>query len=150
MFNIADAINPYLIYIKIGAVLVTAGLLIWAGVWFRGVLAERDTLKSVQEEQRRKVDEANHRAALAEAAQQQYQQTIREVVDAVKRIRIQSNNYISGIETAPAPDVPDGGRVVLVPGGMPSLDAALAAFGNHSAGRAAAHPAATGSRPPGR
>lgn len=134
----ANAASPYLLAIKIGGVVIVAGLLIWAGVWFKGVLGERAALKSNAEAMAKQVLEANHRADLAIAAQKQYQQTILEVVDAVRKIKIQSNNYISSIETAPAPAVADGGSVLLVPGGMPDLDKAIALFGGYSASRATA------------
>lgn len=130
--------NPYLLYIKIAAVAAVAGLLIWAGIWFKGVLDERATLKANAEAMAKQVMDANHKAALAEAAQVQYQQTIKEVVDAVRKIKIQSNNYISQIDTAPPPAGADGDSVLLVPGGMPDLDKTLALFTGYSSGRAAA------------
>lgn len=134
----ANAASPYLLAIKIGGVVIVAGLLIWAGIWFKGVLDERAALKSNTEAMAKQVIDANHKAALAEAAQIQYQQTIQEVVDAVRKIKIQSNNYISSIDTAPPPAVADGGSVLLVPGGMPDLDKAIALFGGYSASRATA------------
>lgn len=132
----ANSANPYLLAIKIGSVVVVAGLLIWAGVWFKGVLDERSTLAANAERMASDVLDANHRADMAVAAQKQYQQTLREVVDAVRKIKIKSSNYINTLETAPAPDVADGDSMVLVPGGMPDLDAAIAMFTQHSTSRA--------------
>lgn len=132
----ANAASPYLLAIKIGGVAVVAGLLIWAGVWFKGVLDERSTLAANAERMAKDVLDANHRADLAVAAQKQYQQTLREVVDAVRKIKIQSSNYINTIETAPAPDVADGAGMLLVPGGVPDLDAAIALFTQRSTSRA--------------
>ena len=140
-----SAINPYLLYIKIGAIAILAGALIWAGIWFKGVLADRDRLQVASVVQARQLADATHRAELAESANREYQQTIKEIVDAIKAIKINSNNYINSIESAPVPAVPDGGVVLLVPGGVPSLpgSAALPAlFGDYSSGRAAASAAA--------
>lgn len=132
----AAMVNPYLLYIKIAAAAISAGLLIWAGIWFKGVLDERANLKANAEAMAKQVIDANHKAVLAEAAQIQYQQTIKEVVDAVRKIKVQSNNYINQIDSEPPPAVADGNSVLLVPGGMPDLDQAIAMFTGYSSSRA--------------
>ncbi len=145
-----SAVNPYLLYIKIGAVALLAGGLIWAGIWFRGVLADRDRLQAASVTQAQQLTAATHRAELAESANREYQQTIKEIVDAINAIKISSNNYINSIESAPVPSVPDGGSVLLVPGGVPSLpgSAALPAlFGTYSTSRTAASTAAGSGHP---
>lgn len=119
--TVTTAVNPYLLYVKIGVAALLAGALIWAGIWFRGVLSERDTLRGNAEAMAQRVITESHRAELAEQANRQYQQTIKEIIDAIKSIKINSHNYINTIETAPPPAVPDGGAVLLVPGGVPSL-----------------------------
>jgi len=123
--NIIDtaltAVNPYLLYIKLGLVALAAIAFIWAGIWFRGVLSDRDQLQDNAEVLAANILAATHRAELAEAANRQYQQTIKEIVDAIKAIKINSHNYINTIENDPPPAVPDGAAVLLVPGGVPNL-----------------------------
>ena len=144
------AANPYLLYIKLGLLAIVAGALLWAGIWFRGVLSDRDQLQVNTETMAASILAATHRAELAEAANRQYQQTIKEIVDAIKAIKINSHNYINTIETEPAPAVPDGAAVLLVPGGVPNLPTAAALptlRGADPAGGASAGAAAGNSSP---
>ena len=43
--EIEEAINPYLLYAKITAVIILVSGIFFAGIWIRGVCAERDALK---------------------------------------------------------------------------------------------------------
>jgi hypothetical protein len=122
------SLNPYALQIKIAAIILLVVALFGTGIWIRGVFAERDDLKKTK--------------ALAEATTKMYADAWnrnarmqKEIVDAVKKIRVQSNNYIEAVESAPSPAVPDGGAVVLVAPGVPAAVPDLSGFADYSAGR---------------
>lgn len=97
-----------MLYIKIGLVVALIAL----GIWFRGVVAERDSLKVSKElaeaQTKMYADAWNKNALLQESIQ-----------NAVTKIDEESAEYIAQVETNPAPAVPDGTRMVLIPPGLP-------------------------------
>ena len=118
--------TPYLVGIKIGAVvLVIAGLFL-SGVWLRGILAERTALR---------LSEAASKAAVVTLLDSiERNATLnREIADAIKNIRVVSNNYIQSVESDPPPGVPDGGTVVIINPGVPKAMPSVPKFTNHSA-----------------
>lgn len=133
--KIVTAINPHWLYIKIAAVVALVGGLIWSGIWIRGVFAERDTLRASE--------------ALATQTTKMYadvwnrnQQLQREIVDAIKKIRVESNTYIDRVETSPPPVVPAGGSIAFIAPGVPTttLPAMPGAADNLAGGTSAAAP----------
>lgn len=121
-------LTPYLTYIKIAAIAITAIALIWAGIWFRGVLSERDSLRISE---KAAVQTAND---IIQARNRDIQ--LQEgITNAVKNIRVVSNNYIQSVENGEIPDAPDGATVVLVAGGVLDDPQSLPVFTNRTTGR---------------
>ena len=123
-------LTPYILAIKIGLIVLAVGSLVGAGIWFRGVLAERDTLKTQK--------------ALAEATTKMYadawnrnDQLQRGIVDEIRKIRVQTNNYITAIDSSPAPKVADGVTFQLVSPGLPQTYTlpSLPQFANNTSSR---------------
>lgn len=131
-----SSLNPYALQIKIGIVALLVAGLFFGGIWIRGVFAERDELKKSK--------------ALAEATTKLYADAWnrnatlqKEIVNAVKNTRVQSNNYIEAVESSPAPAVADGGAVLLIAPGVPQTVPRLPGFAGYSANRG--NPASAGS-----
>jgi len=120
MVNLTDVINPYLLYIKIGAVALVVAALFFGGAWVRGVFAERAQLKDKIELLELDKRRAEQQAADAIHQRNEYIKLNREIVDAIKKIKIQSNNFIQTIENDPAPVPPaDGGALPFIAPGVP-------------------------------
>lgn len=107
-----SSINPYMLYLKIGAIVLVVIGLFWLG-WHE--MSIRADLKAKSAE-----------AALQKATTEQYAkefadyiQLNKEIADAIKTVKVQSNNYIQTIDSAPPPPAADGDTVVLVPAGVP-------------------------------
>jgi len=123
-----STLNPYLLYIKIGAVALLVAGLFWLGWHEMGIRAD---LKN-------KTAEAALNKATSEMYAKQFNDYIqlqREITDAIKTIKVQSNNYIQTIE-ASGPPAADGVTFVLVPSGVPKALSFATGFQNYSAGGA--------------
>ncbi len=125
--------NPYAVQIKIGLIVLSVVALFGAGVWVRGVFAERTALRLSE-------TQAKETVKMYADAWNRNEQLQKGIADAVKNIRVQSNNYITTVESDPPPAVPDGGTIVLVSAGVPEAVPGLPGFKNHSSGRASAAP----------
>lgn len=139
MLNLASLttrLNPYAIHIKIVLAAALVAGLFWLGWHEMGIRANLQI----------KTTEAALNKATTEMYAQQFNEYIKlnkETADAIKAIRIHSNNYIQAVENS-KPDLADGDNFVLVPAGVPagmSVGATLpglSRFKNNSASRAAA------------
>lgn len=135
-----SSLNPYALYIKIVAVALVVALLVGMGVWIRGVFSERAALRV-------SVAAATEKQKLAESQTAMYVKQWndnavlqREVADAIKKIKVQSNNYISTVEVS-GPVGTDGESVVLM---RPDQAINLpTGFGDNSAGRVGTDAAGT-------
>lgn len=111
MISIAD-LNPYKLYIKIALIVAAIVGLFAAGVWIKSVFAERDALRvseKVAVQTVKDMTEARDRELKLQEG----------ITNAIKKIRVVSNNYIQSVEDGPTPVIPDGGRITLVAGGVP-------------------------------
>jgi len=132
MISLANQ-NPYMLYIKIGLAMAAVVFLFWLGWHEMGIRADLQI----------KTAEAAMQKATTEMYAKQFQDYInlnKEIADAVKDIKIKSNNYIQTIESSPPPVAADGDTVVLVPAGVP-IGPTLPAVSGHEdnpAGRTSA------------
>lgn len=111
MISIAD-LNPYKLYIKIALIVAAVVGLFSAGVWIKSVFAERDALRVSEKAAVQTVKD------MTEARDRELK--LQEgITNAIKKIRVVSNNYIQSVEDGPTPAIPDGGRITLVAGGVP-------------------------------
>lgn len=125
--TVSAAINPYLLYIKIALVAVLVIGLAWIGWNEKAIRAEREKFRT----------EAALQKATAEMYAQQFNNYIqlnREIADAIKKVRVQSNTYIDSVEVS-QPPVPDGDSFVLVPAGLSKTLPGLPGYKNYSASR---------------
>lgn len=128
--NLIETVTPYWLYIKIALIVVAVAGLIGSGIWFRGVLAERDDLKKAK--------------ALAEATTKMYAdawnrnaQLQEAITNAIQKIRVESNTYIDRVEAAAPPVVPAGGSIAFIAHGVPvPALSGVSGFAGYSAGRA--------------
>lgn len=120
MINLTDVISPYLLYIKIGAVVAAMAGIFSGGIWLRGVFAERAELRDQIELLELDKQRAEQRASDAIHQRDEYIKLNREIVDAIKKIKIQSNTVIQRIENDPVPVPPtDGGALPFIAPGVP-------------------------------
>ena len=120
MINLTDAISPYLLYIKIGSVVAVVVGIFSGGIWLRGVFAERAELRDQIELLELDKQRAEQRALDAIHQRDEYIKLNREIVDAIKKIKIQSNTVIQRIENDPVPVSPtDGGALPFIAPGVP-------------------------------
>lgn len=111
MISIAD-LNPYKLYIKIALIVAAIVGLFAAGVRVKSVFAERDALRVSEKAAVQTVKD------MTEARDRELK--LQEgITNAIKKIRVVSNNYIQSVEDGPTPVIPDGGRINLVAGGVP-------------------------------
>ena len=111
MISIA-ALNPYKLYIKIALIVAAVVGLFSVGVWIKSVFAERDALRVSEKAAVQTVKD------MTEARDRELK--LQEgITNAIKKIRVVSNNYIQSVEDGPTPAIPDGGRITLVAGGVP-------------------------------
>ena len=125
--TITTAINPYWLYIKITLVALLIAGIAWAGWNEKKIRAERDTYKT----------EAALQKATAEMYAQQFNNYIqlnREIADAIKKVKVQSNTYIDSVEASQPPAVADGGSFILIPPGVPKTMPRLSGYQNYSTG----------------
>lgn len=125
--------NPYAMQIKIGLIVLAVVALFGTGLWVRGVFAERAALRLSEAQ-------AKETAKMYADAWNRNELLQKGIADAVKNIRVQSNNYITSVESDPPPAVPDGGTVVLVAAGVPEAVPSLPGFKNHSSSRTSPAP----------
>jgi hypothetical protein len=128
--KVSDVVAPYLIWIKIVAVAAVVGGLVWFGYNEKAIRDDREKFKT----------EAKQQKETAEQYARQISSNIqftREVVDAVKSLKVQSNTYIDSIEVSPPPG-DDGDTVVLVAAGVPKAVPRLPGYNNYSANRTTA------------
>jgi hypothetical protein len=123
--------TPYIVQIKIALIVLAVAGLFGSGVWLRGVFAERAALRLSE-------TQARATAQMYTDAWNRNEQLQKGIVDAVKNIWVQSNNYISAVESDPPPVVPDGGTIMLVAAGVPKTATSLSGFKNNSSGRTSA------------
>ncbi|MEI7816168.1 MAG: hypothetical protein WCI45_03140 [Desulfuromonadales bacterium] len=130
--SIATTLNPYLLYIKIALVAIIVAGLAWFGWHEKSIRADLDKYKA----------EAALQKASAEMYAQQFNNYIqlnKEIADAIKKVRVQSNTYIDSVEVS-QPPVADGDSFVLIPPGVPKALPRLPGYQNYSAGRTSAAP----------
>ena len=124
-------LNPYMVQIKIVAGLTIVAALIGSGIWFRGVVAERDELKKSKALSDATVtmyaDAWNRNAQLQE-----------NITNAIQKIRVESNTYIDRIEAAAPPVVPAGGSIAFIAPGVPRATlSGLSGFAGYTSGQSA-------------
>jgi len=130
--SITTTLNPYLLYVKIAFVAMIVAGLAWFGWHEKDIRADRDKYKT----------EATLQKASAEMYAQQlnnYIQLNKEIVDAIKKVRVQSNTYIDSVEASKPPVVADGGSFVLIPHGLPQGMSGLPRYQNYTSGRIGAN-----------
>ena len=123
--NIATILNPYLLYIKIALITIIVAGLAWFGWHEKSIRADLDKYKA----------EAALQKASAEMYAQQFNNYIqlnKEIADAIKKVRVQSNTYIDSIEVS-QPPIADGDSFVLIPHGVPKAVPRLPGYQNYSA-----------------
>lgn len=111
---------PLLTLIKV----VVVASLIFTGVWIKGVFAERDALRISE----KAAVQTSQDIIAAREKEIKLQEAI---TNALKSIRVTSNNYIQAVEESPAPAGP---VVTLVTGGLPEATPRLPVFANRSSG----------------
>lgn len=130
--SIATTLNPYLLYMKIALVAIIVAGLAWFGWHEKSIRADLDKYKA----------EAALQKASAEMYAQQFNNYIqlnKEIADAIKKVRVQSNTYIDSIEVS-QPPVADGDSFVLIPPGVPKAVPRLPGYQNYSTGGTSAAP----------
>jgi hypothetical protein len=126
-----DLINPYMMWIKIGAVALLVIGLCWLG-W------HEKSIRADLAEQKQATEAAKATTKMYADAWNRNQQLQKELTDAVKQIRIESNTYIDRVETTAPPVVPAGGSITFIAPGVPMSNAGLSGFTGYSTGRASA------------
>lgn len=140
MFNIGDAINPYLLYIKIGVLVIAVCGVIGISWYIRHAFADRAKLQVETGRLRSElvVEKQKYDGLLLQT--EQIMAMNQKIIEAVKRVKINSSVYIDRVEAAKL-SVPVAGGTVLVPGGMPQAvpaNGTLPIFHGYTANRAAA------------
>lgn len=148
--TITAGLNPYLLYIKLAVAALAVAAIVGAGLYVRHVFNDRGRLQAENGSLEAKVKSEQEKTALERAGKElvtsqfnQYIQLNRDIADAIKKVKVTSATYIDSIEASAPPVVPDGGLVVLVPGGLPKTDplpgvSGLSGFPNRSTARTAA------------
>jgi len=117
-------LNPQMLYIKIAVALVFVASLIWFGWNEQSIRADLNKYKA----------EAAMQKASAEMYAQQFNNYIqlnKDIADAIKKIRVQSNTYIDSVEVSQTP-VADGNSFVLIPHGLPKAMPTVPGYQNYS------------------
>ncbi len=131
--NLSTALNPYLLYIKIGVIAILVAGLAWIGWHEKSIRADLDKYKA----------EAALQKASAEMYALQFNNYIqlnKEIADAIKKVRVQSNTYIDSVEASQPPVVADGDSIILIAPGVPKAVPRLPGYQNYSAGGASPSP----------
>ncbi len=139
--TITAGLNPYLLYIKLAAAALAIAAIVGSGLYVRHVFSDRDRLQAENGSLANKLEVQKAATEAITAQFNQYIQLNRDIADAIKKVKVTSATYIDSIEASAPPVVPDGGLVVLVPGGLPKDGTALSGlpgFPNRSTARTAA------------
>jgi len=108
-----SSLNPYSAGAKVAAVAFVVALLVGGGIWIRGVFSERAALRLSVATEKEKRQMAESQTAMYVKQWNDNAVLQREVADAIKKIKVQSNNYITTVENSP-PVGADGDTVVLM------------------------------------
>lgn len=131
--NISATLKPYLLYMKIALVVILVAGLAWIGWHEKSIRADLEKYKS----------EAALQKASAEMYALQFNNYIqlnKEIADAIKKVKVQSNTYIDSVEASQPPVVTDGDSFVLIPPGVSKAVSSLPGYKNYSAGGTSADP----------
>lgn len=125
--SVVTAVNPYWLYIKIALVAALVALLVWFGWNEKNIRAEREKYKA--------------EAALQKATTEMYAlqfnnyiQLNKEIADAIRKVKVQSNTYIDSVEVSQPPVVADGDSFILITPGVPKGLPGLSGYKNYTAG----------------
>lgn len=114
-----SAANPYLFWIKIGAATIVVGMIL-GSVWYvRSAFAERDSLRVEKTTLTQKLDLQVAQTAIITTQFNSYIQLQKETVEAIKKIKVQSDVYVQGVEDEKKPVSVDGAPIAFIPAGLP-------------------------------
>jgi hypothetical protein len=135
MPNLTDLIPPQ---IKIGLLIAVPIAVVSGGLYVHHVISDRARLQeALGKASAELVLEQQKNQALTQQTNQ-ILETNKNIIEAVKRVKVNSSVYIEKVEAARLA-VPDAGGSVLVPGGVPKALPSgpdLPLFKGYSAGRA--------------
>jgi hypothetical protein len=132
---LSGLVSPYLLYLKLAAAVVVVAAIVGAGLYVRSVFAARDAL--LVDNSRISTELTVEKLKYTELMRQAEQISAmnKDIIEAVKRVKINSSIYIDKVEAAPLP-VPTSGRSIpIVMSGM-SADTTLPKLENPPPGRA--------------
>lgn len=141
--SVATILNPYLTYIKIAALVIAASAVIGASCYVWYVVQDRSTLKEINGRLNSALTAEQDKYFNLMQQTNQIMEMNQKIVEAVKRVKINSSIYIDKVEAAKLA-VPAAGGTVLVPGGMSKAlpaNSSLPIFQTNSSNRSATKPA---------
>lgn len=142
--SVTEGLNPYLLYIKIAAAVLALCALIGAGLYVWHVFNDRSRLQAENGALSTKLEIQTAATVQVTAQFNKYIELNRDIAEAIRKVKVQSATYIESVEASTPPVVPDGGTLVLVPGGLPkaaTIVPALSGFANRSTARTTSGPA---------
>ena len=128
------ALNPYLLYVKIGLIVLLILSILGAAWYVKATFAEKDRLLGEKAQLEFSLATEKQRVAVAMEQLKIWQDTVAKMNAAVKNIKIQSDTYITGTENEKAPEF--NGRK-SIPFIVPSLPASsgMPGYANYSSSR---------------
>ncbi len=144
---LTSAIEPYLLYLKIAAVIIAVAAVIAGGFYVRHVFNDRARLQTENGSLSARLVVKDQQMEALQAGYERVARMQEEIQHAIAKVKIDLRSDIQSIDTAPPPSAVDGAAVVLVPGGLlprVSVRDSLPGFDNHSTCRTGAPPASRG------
>jgi hypothetical protein len=117
---LSGLVSPYLLYLKLAAAVVVVAAIVGAGLYVRSVFAARDAL--LVDNSRISTELTVEKLKYTELMRQAEQISAmnKDIIEAVKRVKINSSIYIDKVEAAPLPP-PAASGTVLIPGGLSKI-----------------------------
>src|SRR6185369_258004 len=96
-----EAVNPYLLYIKIAAAVLAVCVLIGAGLYVRHVFTDRARLEAENGSLAAKLLLSQQATEMVTTQFNHYIELNRDIAEAIRKVKVESATYIESVEVSP-------------------------------------------------
>lgn len=143
---ISSTVNPWLVYIKIGLVVLAVCAVLAGVLYVKKTFSDKERLIAEKAQLEFSLATEKQKVAVAMEQLKIWQETVAKMNAAVKSIKIQSDTYIQGVEDEKKPAFDGRESIPFIVPAVSSVSG-VSGFANHSSGRAGSTTQAGGTLP---